>query len=160
MGLRFPPQIYGQCFFVTTSFREHARHGELPGMYAALAESLAFYTRRDNAGIIAYCFMPTHLHLILVIDGARLGRFMRDFKKYIAQKKAADLRIEEPNVWEERYDRVVMTTEPVLRQKVEYIHQNPVKAGLTARPEFWEWSSAGLYLTGKPGPLPVFMEWS
>lgn len=35
---------------------------------------------------------------------------------------------------------------------VEYIHENPVKAGLVTRPEDWKWSSAGL-ATLQRGPL-------
>ena len=45
-------------------------------------------------------------------------------------------------------------TEDVLRQKIEYIHYNPVKAGLVDRPEYWRYSSARNYL-GQDGVLDI-----
>ena len=43
-------------------------------------------------------------------------------------------------------------------QKLCYIHQNPVRAGLVARPEDWLYSSAGNYLHGK-GWLEMPLLW-
>jgi REP element-mobilizing transposase RayT len=88
MGLRFPEQIHGQYFFVTTTFKDWQPLGNIPGMYEALAKSLAFCLDKYGALVLAYVFMPSHIHLILNIDGHHLGSFMRDFKKYIAQKAA------------------------------------------------------------------------
>jgi hypothetical protein len=46
----------------------------------------------------------------------------------------------------------------VLRQKREYIHQNPVKRGYVDDPVHWRYSSARNY-AGLPGLIPVYMEW-
>jgi len=45
-----------------------------------------------------------------------------------------------------------------MRQKVEYIHHNPVKRGYVDNAEHWRYSSARNYL-GKPGLLEVCREW-
>jgi len=37
-------------------------------------------------------------------------------------------------------------------EKLRYIHRNPVKRGLVARPENWNWSSFRHYLSGEEGP--------
>jgi len=105
MGLRFPEQAFGGCFFVTTSFHEMKRYGDIPGIYEALAKSLIFCLDKYTARLISYVFMPSHIHFIVVIDGKRLGDFMRDFKKYVAQKEASDFGIRERPIWQYRYDR-------------------------------------------------------
>jgi len=46
----------------------------------------------------------------------------------------------------------------MMRQKVEYIHQNPVIRGYVDRPEHWRYSSARNYL-GIEGFLEVCREW-
>jgi putative transposase len=51
------------------------------------------------------------------------------------------------------YDRNIMSIE-ALRSMVDYIHANPVRRGLVARAEDWEWSSARWYA----GPGPVKLE--
>ncbi len=103
--------------------------------------------------------MPSHIHLLIFIDGSRLGAYMRDFKKFIAQKVAPDLGIDTSPVWEPRFDRAEIHSEGVLRQKLEYIHNNPMKAGLVARPEDWFWSSAVDYLGLDTGRISIFRGW-
>ena len=46
-------------------------------------------------------------------------------------------------------------TERKAEEKLSYVHQNPVRAGLVARPEDWRWSSAGYYATGRSVGVPV-----
>jgi REP element-mobilizing transposase RayT len=45
-------------------------------------------------------------------------------------------------VWQEGFHPQLMTSDDMLIQKVDYIHQNPVKRGLVTEPEFWKYSSA------------------
>lgn len=159
MGLRFKDQSLGECFFVTTSFDEHRRYGDVKGVYEALAESLNFYTQKYEARLVAHVLMPTHIHLLLVIEGSRLSNFMRDFKKFVAQKAFRTLGLGEKRVWQSRFDRVVTYSEHVFRQKIEYIHRNPVTAGIADQAEAWPWSSASDYLTERPGPIKIWKDW-
>ena len=159
MGLRFPSQLFGQCFFVTTSFKDRRRYGDIFGLYPALARSLAFCLDKYDSKAIGYVFMPSHIHALLVIEGNRLPNSMRDFKKFISQKEAKGLGITEPTIWQYRYDRVAISTENVLRIKLEYIHANPVRSGLVGKAEDWPWSSAGDYLSGRPGVIPIWKDW-
>jgi len=115
---------------------------------------------RFPAQIIGYVFMPSHIHVILYLDGEGLASFMRDFKKYISQKAAKDLGLESPSIWMPRYDRVVITSENALLTKLKYVHDNPVKANLIDTPEKWQWSSASDYLgRSYGGMVPVFRDW-
>ncbi|NID10696.1 hypothetical protein [Fibrivirga algicola] len=50
-------------------------------------------------------------------------------------------------IWEDRFDDVVLYSRDVCETKIDYMHQNPVKAGLVAAPEHYRHSSAAFYLT-------------
>jgi hypothetical protein len=85
---------------------------------------------------------------------------MRDFKKYIAQKVSKELKIKSPSIWMPRYDRLAITSEKVLRTKLNYIHNNPVRADFVFAAEEWSWSSAGAYIGRDTGMLPIFKDWA
>ena len=159
MGLRFPQQVSGSCFFVTTSFYQRSKLGEIEGVYSTLASSLKFCLEKYDALLPAYVLMPSHVHLLIVLDGSRLGDFMRDFKKFVSQKALKECCINGPHIWMPRYDRFVLYSKNVFRQKLEYIHNNPVKSGLVAIAEDWIWSSARSYYSDDPDLLPVWKEW-
>jgi len=57
-------------------------------------------------------------------------------------------------VWQEGFHPQAITAEDMLRQKLEYIHYNPVRIGLVDRPEDWRYSSARNYL-GQDGVLEI-----
>jgi REP element-mobilizing transposase RayT len=160
MGLRFPAQVHGQCFFITTTFADWAPLGDVPGFYETLAVNLEHYRRQYRAAILGFVFMPTHIHLVIAIEGPRLSGFMRDFKKYVSQRAAKELGIKRRRVWIPRYDRVVITSEEVLRTKLEYVHNNPAKAGLVDVADKWLWSSARAYSGAGDCPIAVWTNWA
>jgi len=57
-------------------------------------------------------------------------------------------------VWQEGSHPQMIVSEDMLRQKIDYIHYNPVKAGLVDKPEDWPYSSARDYL-GLKGLLEI-----
>jgi putative transposase len=159
MGLRHPDQKNHGCFFVTTSFMGRKPYGKRPGLYEEMAKSLQFCEQKYNAAIAGYVFMPSHLHLLIFIDGQELSNFMRDFKKYISQKAKRDLGINVPNLWMPRFDRVVIESRDIFLVKLKYIHNNPVKAKLADYPLDWQWSSAGDYFSDNCGEISVWKGW-
>ncbi len=159
MGLRLKNQDFASCFFVTTVFHHHKKLGEVQGVYEALAESINNRLKNIDSKLIGYVFMPSHIHMILLIDGLLLSAFMRDFKKFTAQKSLKHLR-EQNSLWQNRYDRVALINLKILLIKLNYIHDNPVRAGLVSKPEDWYWSSASDYFTENVGSLPVYKDWS
>lgn len=60
--------------------------------------------------------------------------------------------------WQEGSHPQAIEGEAMLRQKLEYIHNNPVKRGFVDEPERWRWSSARCY-AGREGVVPVFIDW-
>ncbi|MCF7811883.1 transposase [bacterium] len=155
MGLRLIKQNLGSCFFITTTFYNHIKYGEISGVYEELAGSIKNRLEKYDAKLIGYVFMPSHIHLILDIDGAKLSGFVRDFKKFTSQKSLKHLK-SQPSLWQERYDKVVIVKHKVLETKLNYIHNNPVKDGLVDKHEEWYWSSAADYFQEREGPLPIW----
>ena len=47
-----------------------------------------------------------------------------------------------------------------LVEKLRYIHRNPLRRGLAAKPEDWKWSSFGRDHTGIPGTVEIESEWT
>ena len=158
MGLRFKNQDYGSCFFVTTSFINNSNFGLIDGVYDILVEAIDFRLDKEQSKLLAYVLMPSHLHMVMLIGGVALSDSMRDFKKYTAQKHLIEMCKSNP-VWQERFDRQAVWSYDVLKTKIDYIHNNPVKAGLVDSPERWPYSSAADYMGLGIGPIEVWKEW-
>ncbi len=61
-------------------------------------------------------------------------------------------------VWEEGNHPQLIQNNEMLIQKLDYIHQNPVKRGYVDEPAHWRYSSARNY-SGRAGLIEVFMDW-
>src|SRR4029079_9885314 len=95
--------------------------------------------------------------------GVKKEKLQRDFLRFTAQKIQKDLMRCHPKVlahflvnasdrkyqfWERNALSIEIWSEKVLRQKLNYIHENPVRAGLCRFPEQYKYSSALFYKTG------------
>ena len=135
-----------------------------PGKYKdIIVNSLRFLTRDKRIVIYAFVIMDNHLHLIWQMQpDNEPDDVQRDFLKYTAQQIKKDLQKNHPAVlphfkvdakdreyqfWERNALSVELRTDKVFRQKLEYIHWNPVKAGLCQLPEEYIYSSALFYET-------------
>ena len=58
-------------------------------------------------------------------------------------------------IWQPSFYDFNIYSEEKLREKLNYIHWNPVRAGLCAKPEDWPWSSYSFYKTGKQGRIII-----
>ena len=129
--------------------------------------------------IWAYVLMPDHAHVLIWPRrlGYDISRILGRMKEPVGRKALRFLREHAPQ-WVEKlsvthgtrteshfwqpgggYDRNA-TENRTLLSMVEYIHNNPVRAGLVGRAEDWAWSSAG-WVAGnepnslKPDPMPM-----
>lgn len=94
--------------------------------------------------LIAYVVMPDHLHLVAWPQlPITTGRVMKMIKGRFAREYQASRSGKGP-FWQSRYHEVALQTDEALWAAVEYVHQNPVAAGLVQQPEDWPWSSARL----------------
>ncbi len=133
-----------------------------------------FCIKKYDCKLLAYVFMPTHIHLVVwPQEGSTVSDFMRDFKKFtskrikdrlktekhpllkVFQAAATGYKNQEFKLWMDRFDCVAVYTKEVLDTKVNYIHYNPVEAGLATKPEDWKYSSAAAYTLDEQSPIPV-----
>jgi putative transposase len=104
---------------------------------------------RASAGISvwAYCFMPNHVHLIVVpTHGDSLATFFSEAHRRYT--RSVNLREGwRGHLWQERFHSSVMD-EAHLLAAVRYTELNPVRAGLCSRPADWRWSSVHAHQAG------------
>ena len=114
--------------------------------------------------IYGFVIMINHLHIIWQMQaGVKRSNVQRDFLKFTAQQIQKDLRRNHPQVlshflvnardrkyqfWERNPLSIEIWSEKTLKQKLNYLHENPVRAGICRFPEEYKYSSALLYKTG------------
>ncbi len=133
---------------------------------------------QDNQGLQLYGFVILENHLHAVAQAENLLSTWSRFKSYTARRtidllkehraKALLQRMQltskasrndrEYQFWQEGSHPQVIEETTMLRQKLDYIHQNPVKRGYVDKPEHWRWSSARNY-HGEVGLVEVFTGW-
>jgi putative transposase len=91
--------------------------------------------------IVAYCIMPTHIHLVLsqlVEDGISLflRRISQSYSMYFNNEHKRN-----GPLWESRFNNVLVKTDEQLLHLTRYVHLNPVTANIINNPADWEYSS-------------------
>ena len=62
---------------------------------------------------------------------------------------------DEPHVWQTRFYDFNVWSERKRTEKLNYMHQNPVRRGLVLEPEQWPWSSYRSYAFGEEGMVKI-----
>ena len=130
-----------------------------------IIESLKFLNNANRISVYAFVIMNNHFHLIWQIKGDhKRDEVQRDFLKYTSQQILKVMRNEKSplmdellvnakdrkyQVWERNTLSVSLWSPKVLDQKLDYIHNNPVKAGLCKYAEEYKYSSAKFYFGGE-----------
>ena len=94
---------------MTTTFNNWENYGYTDGVYEKLYDSIKLYLEKYDSRLLGYVFMPSHLHLLLWIDGNRLSGFIRDFKKFVSQEAFKDIGINDKKIWMEGFDSIVFS---------------------------------------------------
>jgi putative transposase len=104
------------------------------------------YKGKKIVKIIAYCLMPTHIHLIISNEIEKgIVLFMKNLLD--SYSKYFNLKVKRKGpLWESRYKTVLVETDEQLLHLTRYIHLNPVTAYLINKPEEWKFSSYLEYL--------------
>jgi len=133
-------------------------------------DSFKYCIKHKGLHLHAYVIMSNHVHLIVSVDeGFTISDFVRDFKKYTAKQILDDMinnntesrrqwilhqfgyyasrhaRNEKYQVWDHDNHFIELSSPKLTQQKIDYIHENPVRAGLVYRPEDYVYSSASNY---------------
>ena len=140
-------------------------------------ESLAFCQKEKGMEIVAWCIMTNHVHLIFrSVKGQHPSLLLGDFKRFTSKsivraiqenpkesrkeillehfRKAGNKSSNVKNYQFWRHDNkpIELWSNKVIKEKVDYIHQNPVEAGLVYKSQDYVYSSAIDY-AGEKGLL-------
>ena len=130
-----------------------------------IIESLRYLVKDKRIELNAFVIMSNHIHLIWQpLVGFTPSQIQASFMKYTAQQIKRSLiknnksemlasfkvnkYVREYQIWKREPLSVELISEDLFKQKLEYIHYNPVKAGLCALPEDYYYSSGKFYQDG------------
>jgi putative transposase len=121
-----------------------------PDDYDAFLAAVVDAGRRYPIGLLGYCLMPNHFHLVLRpgADG-ELGRWMRWLLTAHAQRYHRHHKTS-GHVWQGRYKAFPVQDDDHPATVLRYVERDPLRAGLVARAEDWAWSSLPAWLAGDP----------
>ena len=120
---------YGQCFMRDRNI-------------ARIVEDTIFYYDKKKYDLAAWCIMPNHVHVLCSMqNGNTLSSVLHSWRSFSSNKINEQLN-RRGKVWMNEYFDRFIRNEEHFRKAVEYIHNNPVKAGLSPTPEQYPWSSA------------------
>jgi REP element-mobilizing transposase RayT len=130
-----------------------------------IVDSLRFLVKEKRVEINAFVIMENYLHLIWqILAGHKREDVQRDFLKFTAQHIKSDLMQNHPLVlpyfevnakdrkyqfWERNPLSIDLYSQRVFMQKLDYLHWNPVRAGVCKLPEEYWYSSARFYELGQ-----------
>jgi len=118
--------------------------------------------------------MPDHVHMMVRPSPERtLGEILRQIKEPVSKRASAYVRKHAPwfvphmldvqpsgrratRFWQPGggYDRNIVSPQE-LREKIDYIHRNPLRAGLVKDPADWRWSSFAAWHNDNDGLLSI-----
>ena len=134
------------------------------------------YLMKDGLIVYAYVVLENHLHMM--VQSEDLNRDMARFKSFTAKQVIQYLKEHNVSVileqlsfykkahkgdsayqfWQEGYHPEWVQNDEMMKEKIHYIHHNPVDRGYVDKAEHWRYSSARNYL-GQPGLLEVTTDW-
>ncbi len=124
---------------------------------ARLTENALLHFDGQRYGLLAWCIMPNHVHVMVEThEGFPMPVILHSWKSFIGNQ-ANKLLERHGEFWQREYlDRYVRNAEH-FAQAVAYIEENPVKAGLARVKTDWPWSSARFRSAnaGSAGILPA-----
>ena len=163
-------------YFVTTTVVRWQAVFTTPASCNILIQSLKHCIAHKGLHLHGFVIMPTHAHYMLSTgDNLCLSDVMRDFNTHTSreitnllkaerrsrllwtfrQAALGDRRGNDFKVWQSGFHPIAITSDRFYWQKLEYIHNNPVREGLVQQAEQWEYSSARNYILGDHSLIEV-----
>jgi putative transposase len=115
---------------------------------------------RDEMGflLIGYVIMPEHVHLLVgEPEAGSPSTALHKLKLRVSRKMRWPLATGEELAafWQARFYDFNVYSSYKTKEKLNYMHANPVSRGLVAQPGEWPWSSWSFYSGGKPGLIGI-----
>ncbi len=172
--------VRGHVYYITTNTYNRLSLFICSAFVLPLLDSLNFYRHQYNFALLGYVIMRDHLHLLLwPRDEPSISAFMRDFKTFTAKRiinqaeaegrqewllkfrEAGEATHRGANkVWQDSYWDKNIFSERFLRQKLNYMHRNPLRAGLVTEPAAYPYSSYRNYVMGDESLIEIDRGWS
>lgn len=137
-----------------------------------IIENLEYCRKNKGLEIYGWVIMSNHVHLLLKSNTEELSNTLRDFKSFTSKKILEAIengnesrkewmlklfkdaafkhkRNSEYQFWTHENHAEHIFSNKFMEQKLEYIHNNPVRAGIVEKPEEYRYSSAIDYANGK-----------
>ena len=176
MRTHFSHANQGPIFYITTVVHNRLRLFTRPAYIIPLFDSLHYYRSRYRFRLHGYVCMPDHLHLLIWPQHpGDVDAIMRDFKGFTARRIVHQAQVEEDaallaqfsngstrsehQVWQASFWEQDVFSPEYMREKLVYLHRNPVRAGLVAQPEEYPYSSYRSYLNGEQWLIEVDRNW-
>ena len=173
-------RIEGSIFYITSNIYNRICIFTLPSLVIPIIDSLNYYRYQYTCKIIGYVIMPDHIHLLIWPQDAHIiTDFMRDFKRFTSGRITRQAKLEgktdwvkkvedagnetqraDYKVWQDSFWEQSIYTRHFLEQKLNYIHMNPVRAGICANAEDYPYSSYRNYYFHDNQFIEIDNEWS
>ena len=162
-------------YFVTFTLTDWLPVFISPEPTKIIIESLNFCIEKNFLRVHSYVIMPNHIHLIVSdqnYDNECLQKALTEFRKYTGNRlaKYIDNALSESlslvirntavndrirQVWQPGWRAEALATDKFLMQKINYIHENPVRKGLVRSAADWRHSSAAYWINGEESEVPI-----
>ena len=170
------------CYFVTYSVVDWADVFTRNAYKDLLIDSWRHCQKNKGLVIHAYVIMTNHVHMVISRNaGVLLEDIMRDMKKFTSYTIIAAIKNNQAEshrewllelfgkagqensnnttyqFWQQDNHPILCGSPEVLKEKINYIHQNPVRAGFVEKAEDWIYSSAGDYILNRRGLVEIVL---
>ncbi len=170
MRSRYKVQEPDHAHFITATVVEWLPIFTSSACCDVLVQSFEYCRRNKGLRIHAWVIMDHHFHA--VVSGPELGETLRDLKRFTSRLLLGQIRAEKREwllnqlsffcaanktnsvhqVWQEGIHPQAIYSDTTMMQKIDYLHNNPVKRGWVDAPEDWRYSSAHEW---QKGGVPV-----
>lgn len=145
-----PPRLRGfsyrgvHRYLLTFCTIERARIFERPEAVDDALQQIRITAGRERFAILAYCFMPDHVHLL--VEGLNDHADLRQFAKMAKQRSGASHALSASGrLWQEGYWETVLRIDEDARPTARYIFENPVRAGLAVSPRDYPYLGSDMW---------------
>lgn len=142
-------------------------------------ESLKYCEHNKGLALHAWVIMTNHVHLIISSNSNKLEHIVRDIKKFTSKQIVKAIEAngfesrkewmlnmfrytgrqnnnnKEIQFWKQDYHPIELNTAAKTKQRLDYLHENPVRAGLVWEPWHYKYSSAIDYYSNEHGLLAI-----
>jgi putative transposase len=173
-------RIEGSIFYITSNVYNRIRIFTHSSFIIPIIDSLNYYRYQYDCKLLGYVIMPDHIHILIWPRDVKIvADFMRDFKRFTSGRITRQVKLEGKIGWVEKFEEAGnetgradykvwqdsfwgqnIYTQKFLEQKLNYIHMNPVRAGIVDEPTKYPYSSYRNYEYDDNTLIEIDKDWA